>query len=550
MDLNLCIAKVAGGDEAALKEIYERYKTPFYFISLSMLQNETAARRIAAEAFRRIRRCAYRFDEDLNAEYWIADVLYTLCFNKISASGTKRRENGVPGLPELLRKAPEVFLGAYTSLGNNEISALLNQKKSRISAVLKEESPHYEELKRAAEERTPDYWELILPEASTGEETVAHDIRRQSETQKNTVKRKSRYKRILAIVMAAVFMVSVVLMVLQLVRKNYSGDVDSDGTGTEIPFQFKNHIAVTEMDGTVYFRGINNALYSRKMDGGKNEKLSDDYPMELLNDGAYIYYRNNYDGYLYRINPDGTGRLRLCDVPGSAMEIYDKHLYFSAAGGIYRIPKEGAAFEAAELLIDTSHDDNLFCVDLELDEHGNAFFASGVGKGIHFISEYNGEPSLDGIFTEEVYHIQIDRDKLYFDYKDVSGTILLYCFDLQAYFSGESEKRVVPQVVSAADGKKLVLTTGAFYVKDGQIYYAGVENQKKTILTLDLNETEPKIKEAGFAAESAEKKLFITDLYLSEEWLYCYCSDGKAQGKRIFFAGNLNKNETVTIYEG
>lgn len=88
--------------------------------------------------------------------------------------------------------------------------------------------------------------------------------------------------------------------------------------------------------------------------------------------------------------PDGGNRTRLCDVPGSAMALYEGYLYFSTTGGIYRIPSAGGTLETAELILDTSNDANLFCVDMTLDASGNVYFASGVGKGIHHVTDYRG----------------------------------------------------------------------------------------------------------------------------------------------------------------
>lgn len=171
-----------------------------------------------------------------------------------------------------------------------------------------------------------------------------------------------------------------------------------------------------------------------------------------------------------------------------------------------------------------------------------------MGKGIHHITDYKGEPSVDGIFTEEAYTLQIDGSQLYFDYKEASGEIILYSFDLEAYLSGTGEGRVLPKVVSNADGINITLSTGAFYVKDGCIYYAGVSEGKSALIMLDEARQESVLLTVPSGSLSAGK-LSVTDIYISDEWAYCFASDGKANGKRIFFAGALNKDESVTIYE-
>lgn len=547
MDLNRLISSVAKGEENALKELYEKYRIPFYFIALSIIQNDDAALSVAAEAFRRIRESAYRFDDQLNGEYWLLDVIYTMSYNKKSNRSAVKENISRLALPALLQQEPEVFAKIFTDLGDNEIAALGEKKKSAVSELLKEKKDLLEAIARTAADACPAYWETVLTDAPTGAETVAHNVRIRTETQIRKQKRKDTYKWIAIIALLALFVAGAAIGIIKLFSNNYGSDVEQNELGEPILLQFNNNIAMTELNGSLYFRGANNAFYKRDMQTGAGEKISDDYPKELLNDGSYVYYRNNNDGYLYRIDPDGGSRTRLCDVPGSAMALHEGFLYFSTTGGIYRIPSSGGTIDTAELVIDTSHDANLYCVDLALDAEGNVFFASGIGKGIHHVTEYNGEPSLYGIFAEEAYTIQIDGDKLYFDYKENSGKIILYSFDLGAYLEGGKETRVQPVAVSNAEGKNIALSTGAFYAKGGRIYYAGVSDGKSALFVLDQEGKETQVLPSD--SLNAGKNLYITDIYITEEWAYCFSSDGKSNGKRIFFAGNLHKNETVTIYE-
>lgn len=547
MDIKIWIEGMTKGDEKAYQNLYEQYKEPFYFIALSVLQNDDAALAVAAEAFRRIRADSYRFDEQLNAEYWIMDVLYTLCFNKASRRTSAPAGSG-RALPEILKQEPEVFIHAYTDLSQSEIAVLLEKKKAAVSKAVSETSGSLQDLKSAAQKNCPDYLERLISEGPTGLEDLPDQERYQSEQQVRKHKRLSSYKRILAIILGVVFLAGAALIITDLVRKNYGGDINQNLLGEGIQLQSNNQIAMTELNGILYFRGISNEFYKRDMETGTVERISEDYPKELLNDGAYIYYRNYHDGYLYRVNPDGSGRTRLCDAPGSTMELYKGYLYFSTTNGLYRIPSSGASFEEAELILDTSKDANLFCVDLEVDQSGNVYFASGVGRGVHHVTDYNGEPSVDGIFSEEAYTVQIDGDLLYFDYKEASGKIVLYSLDLKAYLSAEAGERVRPALVTAADGTKLELSTGAFYAYNGSIYYAGISEGKSALLRLDASRNISEIAKLDTNSVSAES-LFITDIYITDHWAYCFCSDGKSKGKRIFFAQNFDQDKTVTIYE-
>lgn len=549
VDLNLLIHSIAKDDENALKEIYDKYKVPFYFIALSVTKNDGAALSIAAEAFKRLRREAYRFEDELNAEYWLCDILYTLCYNKMAYRSTVSDHTAKIFLPDLLKQEPEVFIKAYTGLGKGEISALTEKKKSVVSSIIDAQTANMESIKSTAQAQCPEYWEAVHSEIPTGAEELPHDIKNRPETQVRKEKRAYGYKKILLIVILVAVIAGSVYVVINLIRKNYSADQDTDGLGEAVQVQFNNRMAMTELGGNIYFRGANNAFYKKNMAGGNIEKISDDYPKELLNDGEYVYYRNNHDGFMYRINPDGSGRTQLCNVPGAAMTLYKGELYFSTAGGIYRIPASGDTIENAKLVLDTSHDANLFCVDMDLDAQGNVYFSSGVGKGLHHITEYNGEPSVDGIFADEAYTIQIDGDTLYFDYKEMSGKIILYCFDLKAYLSEESGARVLPSLVKTADGKTVELATGAFYAKDGNVYYTGTSEGRSALFKLDSSLNVSELTKTVDGTLNYGAKLYITDLYVTGDWAYCFCSDGKSNGKRIFFAYDLNKDITVNIYE-
>ena len=148
MDLNRLIPAVAKGDQTALREIYESYRTPFYYVARSIVKNEAAALSVAAEAFRRIRDSAYRFDEELNAEYCLLDVLFTLSYNKISSHDTEKENTEVPYLPEILKQEPEVFVKVFTDLGNNEIAMLVGKRKSTVSKLFAEKKDLLKSVKR------------------------------------------------------------------------------------------------------------------------------------------------------------------------------------------------------------------------------------------------------------------------------------------------------------------------------------------------------------------------------------------------------------------
>ena len=535
----------AEGEKAALKDLYDEYRVPFYYTALSILKNEKKAENAAAEAFRRLSALAYKFDEALNAEYWFFDVLYTLCANAAGADFDKKIA-GIPNVPHDLVQEPEVYIKLYSNLAANEISSIAEKKKSVVKGILKNEE-RWEIIKNIAPQYCPDYWNIISGDKETGYEGFSEKERIRTETQDIKNKRTMSAKRILAIILVVTFVCSAVMTAVVLLTKKFGSDVDKNEVSDDIILQFNNSIAVAEMNGSIYF-GKDDSLWKYDTTVGKSEKISDDNPKEILSDGQYIYYRNHKDGYMYRVDGNGDNKVSLCDKPGASMALYEDKLYFSTGDGIYSIPSSGGKIADAQLLLDLSTDNNLYCVDMDVDSQGNTFFAGGIGKGIHHITEFNGEPSLEGVFADEVYVLKIDGDKLYFDCKEATGKIFLYRFDITKYLAAEATQRVLPEVVYDLSDEKVLLATGAFDVKNGKIYVAGEEKDVSVIYLIDEAGNKKKLTEIPEGEIKARNNLVISDIYVFGEKVYYFCSDGKAGGDRAFFEYDININKTSRIF--
>ena len=534
-------------EQKALKELYEMYRAAFYFVALSILKNENSAQNAAAEAFKRIQTSAYRFEETLNAQYWFFDVLYTLCANA-TEKGNIQNENK-RSIPEELWLPAEVYIKIYSELKVGEIASLAMKKSSEVKKILKNTAIDVNDadFKEKAIQNCPDYWENIISEESTGFEEISEKERNKTAKENKTQKRIFGIKRIIAIVFLIVFIGSAITTGIILITKKFGSDIDKNEVHEDILFQFNNSIAVAELNDAIYYCG-NDAMYKYDMVSRKTTKISNDFPKEILSDGTYIYYRNHKDGYMYRIDPDGQNKVSLCDAPGVAMSIYDGKIYFSTGEGIYKIPCNGAKISEAELLLDISEDANLYCVDMVVHNSDKVFFASGIGKGVHCITDFKGTPSLDGIFADEVYTLKVDGDKLYFDCKEASGKILLYCFDINDYIKNQDAQRILPTVVTDSSGKNIELVTGAFDVKENKIYFVGEENDVSAIYMMDENKNVSKITEISDKEGNIRKRLVISDLHILDEGIYYFCSDGKAGGDRAFFEYKTSSKETNKIF--
>ena len=533
-------------ERRALRELYDEYCIPFYFTALCFFKNEKKAIEAATEAFRRIESSAYRFEEELKAEYWFFDVIYTLCANAAEIEKGQDAAS-IPNIPKELAQAPEVYIKIYSELGVAEIASLTGKKRAEINKILKNKDV-YDNIKGIAPQYCPDYWEEITDQDVTGFEEYSEVERIKTVKEKRTQKRSVNFKRIVAIVLVVAFVCSAITVGILLITKKFGSDIDKNEANEDITLQFNNSIAVAEMDGAIYYCA-ENAMYKFDTATKKSVKISDDFPKEILSDGIFIYYRNNKDGYLYRIDGDGKNKISLCNVPGAAMALHNGKVYFSNGDGIYCVPSGGADFSEAELLLDISTDANLYCVDTAVHSSGNVFFASGIGHGVHHITEFNGEPSVDGFFNEEVYTLIIDGDKLFFDCKDATGKILLYCFNIEDYLNAEKNKKIFPKVVSDSEGKNIELVTGAFDVSEGKIYFVGEENDVSVLYMLDEEKKLSKVTEIPSNEANARKKLVISDVHVFGERIYYFCSDGKAGGDRAFFEYNMNTSETNKIFE-
>ncbi|MBR3934174.1 MAG: DUF5050 domain-containing protein [Clostridia bacterium] len=533
------------GEKEALKELYDEYRVPFYFIALLMLQDEKKARNVAAEAFRRLSVLSYKFDENLNAEYWFYDVLYTLCANAAGVDVDKKTA-GIPNVPHDLVQEPEVYIKLYSDLDINSIASIVEKRKSNIKSVLKNED-RCKIIKNIAPQYCPDFWDIVMGEKETGYEDFSEKERIRTETQDIQKKRTNSVKRILAIVLIVTFVCSAIMTAVLLLSKKFGSDVDKNEVSEDIVLQFDNSIAVAEMDDSIYFCK-DDSLWKYDTKEGKNEKISDDNPKELLSDGKYIYYRNHKDGYMYRIDANGQNKISLCDKPGASMALYEDKIYFSTGEAIYSIPSSGGKLTEAQLLLDISTDDNLYCVDTAVDSKGNVFFAGGIGKGIHHITTFKNEPSLEGIFADEVYVLKIDGDKLFFDYKEANGKIFLYKFDITKYLTAEENKRVLPEVVYDASDEKVSLATGAFDVTNGKIFFAGEKNDMSVLFFIDEEGNRKKLTEIPADYAATRKNLVISDIHVFEKKVYYFCSDGKSGGNRAFFEYDMNTNKTCKIF--
>ncbi len=592
MDLEYLIVGIARGEEEDYHNLYlQTYRTVFA-LSLSIVKDKGLARCIAVETYRRVAKQAYLFDTELNAEYWILDIARHLSVNALQDPQLKALADGqkADNLTFLLQetiyhlkneRGTLLLLHALSGLSRKDIAKLLwyyqqsasNEYRRAVAELKKREFPDktqyrrradiLAQLKKDAQACTPDYWDLILSDMPSKAEHISHEEINLSDEEaaftqedqklyrlKKEAARARRIKmtrNLLLCAAAAVCAAAVVFLVVRLVRKG--GEAVNPGPSSdESAAQHGNTLALVENDGYVYYQGKDNCLYKRALSASDSEpvKISDHFVKELLTDGRYLFYRNNTDGKMYRCAFDGSNPICLAPVSGAAMALYGDCVYFSGNNGIYCVPKDGVQREEEiRQVLSTEGDSNLFRYDINIAGDGTIYFSSGAGKGLHRVTDFQGTPSTEGLYLDEVYLFTIEGDYLYFDvlYQSV---LLLYRVDLR-----DDTITVVGQTVPADPEQRPVnhvyLTTGAYDVYGTDIYYYGYQiSDSGDRFDYGLYKIS-----AGGAPELLfsyqDDAVYISDIHVTETMIYCFYSDGKKDGIRKLTAFPRNALDKAVI---
>jgi RNA polymerase sigma-70 factor (ECF subfamily) len=118
----LWLRQVAGGNETALRRLYELRADTLFALALRMLQSPAEAEEALQDAFMRIWRGASTWDEEKSAAFtWMVLIQRRACIDRLRARGRQERlfcAGEDPGREEM------VFLSAEPSEGNGDRSTL------------------------------------------------------------------------------------------------------------------------------------------------------------------------------------------------------------------------------------------------------------------------------------------------------------------------------------------------------------------------------------------------------------------------------------------
>jgi len=568
MNIEYLIVGVAKESQEDFHELYQKMKVSVYSLSLSIVKNKSIARDIAAETFKRIKQSAYKFDTDLNGEYWILDIAYRLSCNALTTPALQnqlarqRIDNASLLLGELINnskndRASIILLRLLSSLRQSDIAKLLNYYKSSCKAEynrgitqLKIKNNYYSKneiisiLKEDAIKACPDYWAYIESDSSEqmaglSDESINYvekiDITNNEETPKAS-------RRIILTCFIVILLVSLVTLVIYFFFK----DKESPDTYDSTVIQYENTTAMISLGSHLYYcseNGKDLCSINPSKDATGKVIVTGAYPKEIVTDGTYLYYRNQSDGYIYKTSTDGAEPMRISYMPGVSLDIHDNHIYFGSTGGIYRVNLASPDLSAAEpeLILDTTQDSSLFCVDLEVGADGTVYFCSGAGKGIHEIYTYEGTPLNQGLFTDEAYTIMYDNEYLYFDYV-VKNEINLYKINLetQRIFTVGRTYSTYDTINASLtyEGDPIILETGAFQVVNTVTYFAA----KDGIYKVGFDGGKPEL------VVSKTLDNAITDFLVTEDYIFCYYSDGKKDSTRHLISYKISDSSPMVIY--
>ena len=101
--LEVLLARVAGGDESALRELYDRTSRRVFGLALAVLRDRAAAEDVALEVYVQVWRQAQRFDATQGAALaWLATLART---RAIDAWRARQRQSALVAAPGLVEAA-------------------------------------------------------------------------------------------------------------------------------------------------------------------------------------------------------------------------------------------------------------------------------------------------------------------------------------------------------------------------------------------------------------------------------------------------------------
>lgn len=566
MDLEYLIVGTAKNNPGDFEEFYRRTCSGAFAFALSYVKDRFIAREIAVEAYRRVRELAYKFDTDMNAEYWLLDIVKNLCINCLcdgEISG-KAAERHTENLTHLFRQAicdtsedrgKIIVLRLATGLSGNEIARLLwyrrissNREFSRGLRQLvsfQEGGQSAAEIKKQLSEDikecVPEYLSLILSDKGTAVSDVSHEnlmveedeLALPGETKEarkirlaaqNAVKRR---RRMIAVSVTAGCIVLAATAVLVWWFVSHGNTLIEDPEANKFTVtdpQYNTRVSLLEKNGMLYFGNLaqGGALYGIDMrnEGAEAVRLADGNAKDIISDDNAVYYRNSENGRICKL-PFG-GESITFEKRGSLLRFYDGRLYFSSASGISSMTCTG---DDINEIFNDENSSSMIREDIEIAEDGTIYFSCGATEGVYRLTRTDAGYICDKIAEANVYDLTLKGSFLFFDTVSGGGTGTICRLNI-----GETGG---PEGVSM----NAILLSAAFYVKDNYIYYYGCRSvgedgspTDKGVYRIAADGVSEDGKYGGvpqLVLSLSDSKYDVSDLYVSDGFLYCYFCSGE-----------------------
>ncbi len=576
MDLEYLIVGIAKDQQDDFKEFYEKTKIEVYMYAMSIVRDRFLARDIAVEAYRRVNMLAYKFDTDLNAEYWLLDIVKNLSINALKDDELRKvAENiRVDNLSGLLRAAVVetaedrgkiIVLRVASELSKSEVAKLLWYQQGSASAEyrrgLKElvkmfpddttSATVISDLKKDMKNCTPDMWGLVIGKDETKVSFVSHEELEISEEElefseeneefqkikrvSDSKKRKKKIYTVAAVIVLAICVISLAIFgVVSYINDSGKKDKKDDVIGEfdkNTPPQFGTKLVMAEVNDVLYFQDYSQGkvLSKAEIKDGKAvvTKLSDAEPKEIITDGSYIYYRDNNDGKIYKMSVSDDSVTKLMQQSGTCIEYYDGYIYFSSSKvGILRISVSGDESTIEDVFL-KEPGNQPHVEDIEISDSGDVYFSSGSNKGLYKLKEleeYNSPFFNDEIYSGEVYSFEVHDDKIFFDIS-ADGMVSFHSLSL----SEKNDDDIFSDVY---------LASAAICVKDGYIYYEGYSkiDDKGNKFDRGVYRVSVDGENSEMLIPAIDESMFVSDMYISESRVYCYYRTGADDGAKKLIA--------------
>ncbi len=581
VNLEYLIVGIAKENQDDLAEFCKRTQGSAYALALSYTKDRFTAKQIVTEAYRRIIKYAYKFDTDLNAEYWLLDIVKNLSVNALCDGEFSRSasEMHLENVSTLLRQAlvetdedrgKIIVLRVGTGLSKSEIARLLWYKKASsdgefvrginqlVALSPEERNASYvkEQLASDINECTPDFMPLILNEKETALAKVSHknymigddEFALPGESKENRQQRiaakraEAKRKRIIAacITVAVVCIVAAAGLIWWFASNGETNLKEPDeDTITVTEPQHNTKVAMIENNGVLYFQNLADGgkLYSLDMTeaSAKPVKLCDDSPKEILLEDGYIYYRTEDNARIYRrpVNAAAESESELLVKKGGSFDVENGKLYYSSSAGISVMEIETGDVEDV-YIADNAKD---FRYDVAVGEDGTVYYSTGAAEGV-YAGLFRLVPAEDGyakeqLLTVNVYDFQLKDSKIYFDMVNLDGSLTGSVCRVEITDKGYVE----------SESMNAVLLSAAFVVTEKHVYYYGCESVDnadkpvgKGIYRVSVeNATDSGliggIPELVISLEESEYN--VSDMYVSGGYLYCYFCSGEKDGAHM-----------------